>query len=175
MGASFFRCGLSLLLAAAIGHAAAQAYKWKDEKGRTVYGDAPPAKGAQTIDTTPQGYETDGPKECYTILCQGQRAEEARRKREEQEAAAAAERAKTQRDKPAVRGMDFSVYVYLKRGMSEAELLERAGKPDLESLENIQGFFVKSYSYLPTPSNPFYTIVTLRGGRIAAIERTPKF
>jgi len=174
MGASFFCCGLSLALIVVTGHAAAQAYKWKDDKGRTVYGDSPPPKGAQTVDTTPQGYETYGPKECYTILCQGQRADEARRKREEQEAAAA-ERAKAQQAKPPVRGMDFGIYVYLKRGMSEAELLERAGKPDLESLENIQGFFVKNYSYLPTPSNPFFTVVTMRGGRIAAIERTPKF
>jgi hypothetical protein len=127
------------------------------------------------VDTTPQGYETDNPKECYTILCQGQRAEEARRRREEEEAAAAAARARAERESPPVRGMDFDVYRNLKVGMSEAELLSRAGKPDLESLENLQGFFVKTYNYMPTSSNPFFTVVTLRGGRIAQIERTRKF
>ncbi|MGH8618130.1 MAG: DUF4124 domain-containing protein [Burkholderiales bacterium] len=164
-----------MVLAVAMGHAAAQTYKWKDDKGRTIYGDAPPAKGAQPVDTKPYGWESEGPRECYTILCQGQRADEARRKRDEADAAAEAQRAKAERESPPVRGMDFEVYRNLKLGMSEAELLTRAGKPDLDSLDNIQGLFVKTYNYMPTGSNPFYTIITLRGGRIVNLERTRKF
>lgn len=33
------------------------------------------------------------------------------------------------------RGMRFDVYIRLKQGMSEAELLQRAGAPDYESIE----------------------------------------
>ena len=176
MGTSFLRLCLILAVATSSASLLAQTYKWKDDQGRTVYGDAPPpAKGAKPVDTLPFGIETDGPKECYTLVCQSARAEESKRKREEADAAAAAVRAKAEREHPPVRGMDFNVFRNLQPGMSEAELLARAGRPDLDALDNVQGLFMKTYSYLPTASNPFYTLVTLRGGRIVNIERTRKF
>jgi len=33
---------------------------------------------------------------------------------------------------------------------------------------------MKTYYYFPTVANPWITVVTLRGGRIANIERTKK-
>lgn len=72
------------------------------------------------------------------------------------------------------RGMDFDVYIRLQNGMSEGELLLRAGKPDSESVENIRNDIVKSYYYFPTTSNPWITTITLRGGKIVNIERTKK-
>jgi len=72
------------------------------------------------------------------------------------------------------RGMDFDVYIRLQTGMSEGELLLRAGKPDSESVENFRNDIVKTYYYFPTISNPWITAITLRGGRIANIERTRK-
>ena len=74
-----------------------------------------------------------------------------------------------------VRGMDFATYIRLDRGMSEGELLQRAGRPDQMGVDRQQGDIVKSYYYLPTNADPFITIVTVRGGRIDNIERTKKF
>ena len=76
-------------------------------------------------------------------------------------------------DKP-VRGMEFATFIYLQRGMSEGEVLLRAGRPDHESVENFRNYVVKSLYYYPTIANPFITIVTVRGGRVADIDRTRK-
>ena len=76
---------------------------------------------------------------------------------------------------PAVHGMDFDTFIRLQRGMTEGELLLRAGKPDQVSVENFQSFIVKSYYYYPTSGDPYITVVTVRGGRIDNIERTKKF
>lgn len=73
------------------------------------------------------------------------------------------------------RGMEFDVYIRLQTGMSEGELLLRAGKPDSESIENSRNDIVKTYYYFPTIANPWITAITLRGGKIANIERTKKF
>jgi len=73
-----------------------------------------------------------------------------------------------------VRGLDFDVYIRLQTGMSEGELLLRAGKPDSESVENTRNDIVKTYYYFPTIANPWITAITLRGGKIANIERTKK-
>ena len=63
----------------------------------------------------------------------------------------------------------------LQRGMTEAELLQRAGVPDRESVENFRHDIVKSMYYMPTAGNPYITVVTLRGGRIANLERIKQF
>ena len=70
--------------------------------------------------------------------------------------------------------MDFDTYIRLQRGMTEGELLSRAGPPDYVALDSARREIVKSFYYYPTSSDPFTTIVTLRGGRIDNIERTKK-
>ncbi len=75
----------------------------------------------------------------------------------------------------ATRGMDFDVFIRLQTGMTEGELLLRAGIPDYEGMDNIRHDIVKSYYYFPTVANPYTTVVTLRGGRIANLERIKKF
>ena len=72
------------------------------------------------------------------------------------------------------RGMEFDVFIRLQNGMSEGELLLRAGKPDSESVENLRSDIVKTYYYLPTTANPWITTITLRGGRIINIDRIKK-
>lgn len=72
------------------------------------------------------------------------------------------------------RGMGFDIYIRLQNGMSEGELLLRAGKPDSEAVENTRGNIVKTYYYFPTASDPWITTVTLRGGRIINLERVKK-
>jgi hypothetical protein len=74
-----------------------------------------------------------------------------------------------------VRGMAFDVFIRLQQGMSEGELLLRAGKPDSQSIENMRYDIVKTYYYFPTPSDPWITAIRLEGGRIANLERIKKF
>jgi len=42
------------------------------------------------------------------------------------------------------------------------------------SVENFRNFVVKSLYYYPTTADPFIPVMTIRGGRVAAIERTQK-
>jgi hypothetical protein len=73
-----------------------------------------------------------------------------------------------QQDAP--RGMAFDVYIRLEHGMTEGELVLRAGRPDHQSFDNPRDG-QKTFYYYPTPANPHLTTVTLRGGRIVNIER----
>jgi hypothetical protein len=68
------------------------------------------------------------------------------------------------------RGMAFEVYIRLEHGMTEGDLVLRAGKPDHQSNDNVREG-LKSYYYYPTTANPYLTTITLRSGRIANIER----
>lgn len=71
------------------------------------------------------------------------------------------------------RGMSFEVYIRLEHGMTEGELVLRAGKPDHQAVDNARDG-LKSYYYFPTSANPFLTTVSLRSGRIANIDRARK-
>jgi len=71
------------------------------------------------------------------------------------------------------RGMAFEVYIRLEHGMTEGELLLRAGKPDHRVTDNIREG-LKSFYYYPTAANPHLTTVTLRSGRIVNIDRSRK-
>jgi hypothetical protein len=73
----------------------------------------------------------------------------------------------------APRGMAFEVYIRLEHGMTEGELVLRAGKPDHQALDNLREG-LKSYYYFPTLANPFLTTVRLRSGRIDNIDRVRK-
>jgi hypothetical protein len=75
---------------------------------------------------------------------------------------------------PSVRGMEFDTFIRLQRGMTEGELLVRAGRPDHEAVDNLYDFDRTLY-YFPTVANPFTTVVKLRSGRIATLERVKKF
>ena len=75
-------------------------------------------------------------------------------------------------DKPRpVRGLEFRRYISLQRGMTEGELLGVAGEPDFRTRDRS----VRTYTYMPTPADPFTTTITLVGGRIGEIERVRKF
>ena len=150
---------------------AAQTYKWVDERGVTNYGPKPPAgRAARLVDTQPRG-------PVGTIEAQQRGPEPDMRRRVDvpppPPPAPAAAPLRSQA--PAVRGMDFDTFIRLQRGMTEGELLLRAGNPDQVSVENFQSFIVKSYYYYPTSGDPYITVVTVRGGRIDNIERTKKF
>lgn len=153
--------------------AAAQVYKWRDARGVVHYGEKPPAgTAAAAVDARPYGVETGEPPACHTILCQGARMEEQKRRELEAEAVRVAAAPPSP---PPVRGMEFEVYIRLQNGMSEGELLQRAGPPDFQSVDALRYTVGRTYYYYPTSANPFTTIVTLRGGRIFSLERIRKF
>jgi hypothetical protein len=58
--------------------------------------------------------------------------------------------------------------------MSEGELLGRAGPPDYRGNEVNRGLLQESWYYLPTATDPFTTIIQLRGGRVVDTERIRK-
>lgn len=148
----------------------AETYRWVDERGVVNYGEKPPAgRQAARVDTAPIGViETGGQFNQKAATGQGRASEEPPR----QPVAAPTALASTS---VAVRGMEFDVYIRLQRGMTEGELLLRAGRPDHESLDNIRHDIMKTYYYFPTSANPYTTVVTLRGGRIFDIDRIKKF
>jgi hypothetical protein len=76
---------------------------------------------------------------------------------------------------PQVRGMTTDIFIRLERGMSEAELLARAGFPDQVTAGTYNAGYAKELYYVPTTHDPFITVVTVSGGRIANLERTRKF
>lgn len=158
---------LGLLLLAVSGAAfGAELYKWVDEKGVTNYGEKPPAnRKAVPVDSSPSAViETGGQygnkpsPDRPSISTDSQRVSPP-----------------GPLPQAGPRGMEFDVYTRLERGMTEGELLQRAGKPDHESLDGIHRAIVKTYYYFPTPGNPYTTVVTLRGGRIHEIDRVRKF
>jgi DNA-directed RNA polymerase subunit H (RpoH/RPB5) len=77
--------------------------------------------------------------------------------------------------------LDTSTYLRLREGMSEGEILTRAGIPDKEiyfdseaqrTLESI-----KQLLYIPGPleSDPHLTVITIQKGKVIKIERTKIF
>ncbi len=151
---------------------AAQVYRWTDQAGTVHYSNDPPPQGVKAtrldIDVRPGPPSADS-QECYTVRCQGERMEARLAQREAAEARAAQERAATAPPQP--RGLDFRKYISLQRGMSEGELLTIAGAPDLL----FRDFSFKTYTWLPTPADPFTTTVTVVAGRVSEIERVRKF
>ena len=138
---------------------AAEIYRWVDERGVTQYGERPPAnRPAKLVDGRPAAASVDS---------EGKIVEPPKPVAPQPQVVVAP-------PDISVRGMDFSTYIYLQRGMSEGEVLLRAGKPDFESVENFRNYVVRSLYYYPTMANPFITVVTVRGGRVANIERNRK-
>lgn len=180
--------------------ASAQIYKWTDAQGRVHFSNQAPPQGVKAIVVDPNAKEVppapaaEG-KECHTIRCQGERLEERERQRavlEQKEAAARAER--EARAPKAHKGLSFSKYISIQRGMSEGELLGIAGEPDLLSDQGVAlaspgtvqvapgvrrparaGLTLKTWTYMPTSADPFTTTITLVGGRVSEIERVRKF
>ena len=187
-----------LLLAAVLllsGAAHAQVHRWVDAKGTVHYSDSPPPSGVQfttlDIDAKP-GPAVPESGECYTVRCQGERMEERIARREALEAKLTADRIALA-PKP-VHGLEFRKYISIERGMTEGELLGIAGEPDMISQQGaaiaapaivqtgrrLRGaarsvLSLSSYTYLPTPADPFTTTITLVGGRVSDIERARKF
>ena len=161
---------IGLLIAMAAGACfAAETYKWVDEKGVVNYGEKPPGeRPSRAVDTSPRGTIETG--DLYD-----QRAElEKRRQVESAHAPQIVAAPVVVPALPSVRGLDFDTFIRLQRGMTEGELLVRAGRPDHESVDNLQDYDRTLY-YFPTVANPYTTVVKLRSGRIASLDRVKRF
>lgn len=184
---------LLLLLVLASAPALAQVHRWVDDQGTVHYSDAlpPPGVKSTTLDIDLQPAPPAPDVNCGSVRCQGQLLEERIARRDELEARAAAERQAAA--PPPARGLEFRRYISIERGMSEGQLLGIAGQPDLLADQGLAGaagtvqtgrktrssaglaLAVRTYTYLPTPADPFITTVTLVGGRVSEIERARKF
>ena len=160
---------IALVLAAGT-VSAAEAYRWVDEKGVVNYGEKPPPnRPARPVNTEPTGVIESG--DPFGQRGDAGRADELRRP---QVIAVPVPVPAPAPAGPAVRGMEFDIFIRLQRGMSEGELLVRAGRPDHESLDSL-GDHDRTYYYLPTVANPYTTVVRLRSGRIVSLDRVKKF
>lgn len=174
----------TLLIVAAV-PAAADVYKWVDREGKVHYGDVPPPNSAARAIDVPTTPAIEGRGEPVPVEPQAQEAPRS---------AAPAEAPPMQAAAPSAsnRGMSFEVYIMLRQGMTEGELLQRAGPPDYESTDGTVGSSVaigrrgnrahsfnnlelRKFYYFPTPSDPFTTVVTLTGGLISDLQRTRQF
>ena len=172
----------------------ADVFKWVDRNGSVHYGDKPPhnvrsrpvdlrfAGSPTTTDVNPCCQDSPKPVDRPVQIVFAAEPSPARN--------------------PPPRGMDFGVFIMLRLGMSEGELLQRAGVPDYQSSDGYTvqaiaverggypsggwrrgvafpyGFSnqtVKTFYYYPTLSNPFTTVLTLTGGRISDLQRTRQF
>ena len=135
--------------------AQAQVFRWVDQAGRVHYSDAPPPVGARASVVGPANgglasAPAAQPGTMYSQVVVSQPPTVL---------------------PPQPRGLDFRKYVSLQRGMTEGELLTIAGEPDHATRDRS----FKTYTYLPTPGDPFVTTINLVRGRISEIERTRKF
>jgi|SRR5688572_19843002 hypothetical protein len=146
---------------------AAEAYRWVDEKGVVNYGEKPPRnRPATPVNTEPPGVIETSPKPA-------QRTESDDARRPEVIAVPVPVPAPIPSG-PAVRGMEFDTFIRLQTGMTEGELLVRAGRPDHQSFDNLADYD-RAFYYFPTVANPYTTVVKLRSGRIVSMDRVKQF
>jgi hypothetical protein len=162
---------LLLVLVLVSNGAAAQVYRWIE--GGTVHysNDPPPANVKATkldIDAKAGPASADS-QECYTVRCQGERMEDRLARREQADARIQAERVATAPPRP--RGLEFRRYISIYRGMTEGELLGIAGPPDFEFRDRS----FKTYTYMPTPSDPFTSTIKLVNGQVNDFDRVRKY
>lgn len=173
------------LLCAWLPAVAADVYRWVDREGKVHYSDTPPPgdRSAKPIDLS--NAKPPGPGDLYVEPKAAVPAAPA----PSAPPAAAASGEPAVAAIPRHRGMSFDTYILLRTGMSEGELLQRAGPPDYESadgsvgstvrrgrrMETFSNLELRKFYYYPTPSDPFTTVVTLTGGYISDLQRTRHF
>ena len=189
------RAILLLALLAASAPAAAQIYRWVDASGLVHYSNTAPPKDANATVVDPNSREaapSPESSECYTIRCQGERMEERQRKQAVADAKTAADRAAVAARQ--TKGLEFRKYINLQVGMTEGELLLIAGEPDMKTDQGAAlgapvmvqgsrnlstsaraGLRMVSYTYMPTPADPYVTTIMVVGGRISELDRARKF
>jgi hypothetical protein len=179
--------------------AGADVYKWVDRNGSVHYGDRPPANA----ESRPLELRFAGSATTIDVnSCCAAKVDPLKPAEQPVYVVFAAEPPVRN---PAPRGLDFGVFIMLRHGMTEGELLQRAGPPDYQSadgnavqaiavtrrgrsIDQLNGWrgqgalsygisnqIVRTFYYYPTISNPFTTVLTLTGGRITDLQRMRQF
>jgi hypothetical protein len=78
------------------------------------------------------------------------------------------------------RGLSFDNYIRLKKGISEGELLSRAGTPDHQTIDAVSDRgdaveIARTYYYYATAEDPFITTIKVLGGTVVDIKRERQF
>jgi hypothetical protein len=153
--------------------AQAQVYRWVDAKGTVHYSsEKPPADvNAKVLNIDAKaGPASPDTLDCYTLRCQGERLEQRLARREELLAVDVAQRAAAAPKR--WNGLEFRNYIRISRGMTEGEMLGIAGTPDLAVRDD---WAIRTYTYMPTVSDPFTTTISIVNGRVSGLERARKF
>jgi hypothetical protein len=186
---------IAVLALVAAAPAPADVYKWVDREGKVHYGDTPPPNSAaKPVDVRKEPVVSGQPEKAPPQeQAPVERAPVEKAPGEPGGPAASPAAAVPQPEPPAsARGMPFDVYIMLRPGMSEGELLQRAGPPDHESndgtvgsavttgrrrnrVQSFNNLEIRKFYYYPTLSDPFTTVITLTGGMISDLQRTRKF
>lgn len=145
-------------------------YRSVDENGTPTFTQVPPSgRASKPVDLKPLSGSIDSVKPAVPQRPSGPAASAPA-----PAADAGPERAAGTGGPAGARGLPFDTYRLIRRGMSEGELLGRAGPPDYRGNEVNRGLLQESWYYLPTATDPFTTIIQLRGGRVVDTERIRK-
>ncbi|MFN7754116.1 MAG: hypothetical protein ACK5TE_17795 [Pseudomonadota bacterium] len=148
-----------------------EVYRSIDESGSPSFSQTPPAgRPSQPMELRPLSGSIEAPKPALR-LPPAPAAREAAPAPAGAEPPARASDARRGSAQIAPRGMSFETFIRIRRGMSEGELISRAGPPDHRGEEVNRGLLQESWYYLPTGPDPFTTIIQLRGGRVVNTER----
>jgi hypothetical protein len=146
---------LLLLWAAQPAHAAV--YKCANEKGGVIYQDTAcaPGKELRNLDADPATVSVVPGTPVPAVKAA---------------AAPAAKPARVQTGTVKVRGGSPAERKFIQAGMSEAEVILRIGRPEIEAKG--RGKEGRRWSYMPTTGDPdTLTTLTLAGGKVTHVER----
>ena len=149
-----------LLLTFATLPAAASVFKCAAEKGDVVYQDVPCSAGREL-----RNFDTDPP--ALTIIPSTPAAAAPAAARSGSERAEKPGRDAARRDADDRRASERK---FVRSGMSEAEVLQRLGRPDVTTGGSQRAG--RRWAYLPRPGDPdTMTTLTLQGGSVTDVDR----
>lgn len=159
MRALTFATAVVLPLVCAGGLAQASVFKCAGDKGAVVYQDVPCGAGQEL-----RNFDIDPP--ALTVLPASPSAAPpaAARKEAERGERSGRDSARQQAD-----DRRASERKFVRSGMSDAEVLQRLGRPDVTSGSRKSG---RRWAYLPRPGDPdTMTTLTLQGGNVVDVDR----
>lgn len=149
-----------LSLLGALSPVAASVFKCSADKGTVVYQDAPCSAGREL-----RNFDTDPPDLTVLPATPGAAAPRVTNEASQRGGKAARNGARDQADERRAAERRFA-----RSGMSEAEVVQRLGRPDVTSGGGRKGG--RRWAYLPRPGDPdTMTTLTLQGGSVVDVER----
>ena len=159
MRALTFATAVVVPLACACGLAEASVFKCAGDKGAVVYQDVPCRAGQEL-----RNFDTDPPELTVLPATPSATAPSPDRARAERPERPARDPARQRTDDRRANERKF-----VRSGMSDAEVLQRLGRPDVTSGSRKSG---RRWAYLPRPGDPdTMTTLTLEGSSVVDVDR----